>query len=221
MRRLLRNNSLSITMFGLFLVLLVLQSITGWRSANQDNQEHRQPAESYTGYLTSGHFLEATAENWESEFLQMAAYVALTAFLFQKGSPESKDPDGQEPVDEDPRQQRDKPDAPGPVRRGGLALLMYEHSLSLTLAALFLLSFLLHAIGGHAEYNQQQLEHGEAPVSLLGFMTSAQFWFQSFQNWQSEFLAVFALAVLGIFLRERGSPESKPVAAPHAETGTM
>jgi hypothetical protein len=144
----------------------------------------------------------------------------LTAFLFQKGSPESKDPDGQEPVDQDPRQQRDNQHAPGPVRRGGLALTMYEHSLSLAMVVLFVVSFLLHAVGGHGEYNQQQLEHGEAPVSLLGFMTSAQFWFQSFQNWQSEFLAVAALVVLGIFLRERGSPESKPVAAPHAETGT-
>jgi hypothetical protein len=221
MRRLLRDNGLSITTFGLFLVLLVMQSLTGWRTANQDNQEHRQPTESYADYLTSDHFLEATAENWESEFLQMASYVVLTAFLFQKGSPESKDPDGQEPVDQDPRRQRNHPNAPGPVRRGGIALTLYEHSLSLTMAALFLVSFLLHAIGGHGEYNQQQLEHGEAPVSLLGFMTSAQFWFQSFQNWQSEFLAVGALTVLGIFLRERGSPESKPVAAPHAETGSV
>jgi len=220
MRRLLHDNSLSITTFGLFVVLLVMQSLTGWRTDNQDRQEHRQPTGSYASYLTSDHFLEATAENWESEFLQMASYVVLTAFLFQKGSPESKDPDGQEPVDQDPRRQRNHPNAPGPVRRGGIALTLYEHSLSLTMAALFLVSFLLHAIGGHGEYNQQQLEHGEAPVSLLGFMTSAQFWFQSFQNWQSEFLAVGALTVLGIFLRERGSPESKPVAAPHAETGS-
>jgi hypothetical protein len=220
MRRLLRDNGLSITTFGLFLVLLVMQSLTGWRTDTQDRQEHRQRTESYASYLTSDHFLEATAENWESEFLQMASYVVLTAFLFQKGSPESKDPDGEEPVDQDPRNQRNDRNAPGPVRRGGIALTVYEHSLSLTMAALFLVSFLLHAVGGHGEYNQQQLEHGEAPVSLLGFMTSAQFWFQSFQNWQSEFLAVGALTVLGIFLRERGSPESKPVAAPHAETGS-
>jgi len=220
MRRFLRDNSLSITMFGLFFVFLLLQSITGWRTNNHENQEHRQPTESYAGYLASGHFVEATAENWESEFLQMAGYVVLTALLFQKGSPESKDPDGEEPVDQDPREARDRPGVPGPVRRGGLALTLYEHSLSLAFATLFLLSFLFHAAGGHAEYNQQQLQHGEAPVSLLGFATSAEFWFQSFQNWQSEFLAVFALAVLGIFLRERGSPESKPVAAPHAETGS-
>jgi hypothetical protein len=220
MRRFLRDNSLSITLCGLFLVFLLLQSITGWRTSNQDNQEHRQPTQSYPRYLTSAHFVEATAENWESEFLQMASYVVLTALLVQRGSPESKDPDAKEEVDEDPREARGREDVPGPVRRGGLALAVYQHSLSLALVGLFLVSFLLHALGGRDEYNQQQMEHGQAPISLVGFMTSAQFWFQSFQNWQSEFLAVSVLAVLGIFLRQRGSPESKPVAAPHAKTGS-
>jgi hypothetical protein len=149
----------------------------------------------------------------------MGAYVLLTAWLVQKGSPESKDPDGDE-VDADPRQQRHNPQAPGPVRRGGLVLTLYEHSLSLALFALFVLSLVLHALGGQAEYNQQQLEHGQAAVSLWGFVTGSEFWFQSMQNWQSEFLAVAALAVLSIFLRQRGSPESKPVAAPHAQTGS-
>jgi uncharacterized protein (DUF486 family) len=219
MRRVLRDNALSLTMFALFLVFLVAQSVAGYLNNNSDNQEHRQPPESYAQYLTSGPFVEATFENWESEFLQMGAYVLLTAFLLQKGSPESKKPDGDE-VDADPRKERDNPQAPGPVRRGGLLLTLYEHSLSLALFGLFLLSLLLHALGGHAEYNQQQLEHGQAPVSLWGFVTSSAFWFQSMQNWQSEFLAVAALAVLGIFLRQRGSPESKPVAAPHAQTGS-
>jgi hypothetical protein len=220
MRRFLRENSLSIVMFGLFLVFLLLQSLTGWRTANQENRQHDQPTESYVGYVTSGSFAESTFENWESEFLQMAGFVLLTVFLRQKGSPESKTLKGQEPVDADPTQARKSPGVPGPVRRGGLALVVYQNSLSLALVALFLMSFLLHALGGHAEYNQQQLEHGEAPISLLGFMTSAEFWFQSMQNWQSEFLAVGALTVLGIFLRQRGSPESKPVAAPHGETGS-
>jgi hypothetical protein len=219
MRRALRDNALSISMFGLFLIFLVAQSVTGYRTNNHDNQEHGQPPESYAEYLTSGAFAEATFENWESEFLQMGVYVLFTAWLIQKGSPESKKPDGDE-VDADPRQERDNPEVPGPVRRGGLALTVYEHSLSLALFGLFLLSFLFHALGGHAEYNRQQLEHGQATVSLWGFVTSSEFWFQSMQNWQSEFLAVGALAVLGIFLRQRGSPESKPVAAPHAQTGT-
>jgi uncharacterized protein DUF6766 len=219
MRRVLRDNGLSLTMFALFFVFLVAQSVAGYRTNNSDNEQHRQPRESYAQYLTSGSFVEATFENWESEFLQMGAYVLLTALLIQKGSPESKNPDGDQ-VDADPRQQRDDPEAPGPVKRGGLVLAVYEHSLSLALFGLFLISLVLHALGGHAEYNQQQLEHGAAPVSLWSFVTSAQFWFQSMQNWQSEFLAVAALAVLGIFLRQRGSPESKPVAAPHAQTGT-
>jgi hypothetical protein len=219
MRRMLRDNALSITMFGLFLVFLVTQSVVGYRSNNNENQAHGQPPESYAEYLTSGAFVEATFENWESEFLQMGVYVLFTAWLIQKGSPESKKPDGDE-VDADPRQERDNPEAPGPVRRGGLTLAVYEHSLSLALFGLFALSFVLHALGGHAEYNQQQLEHGQAAVSLWGFVTSSEFWFQSMQNWQSEFLAVGALAVLSIFLRQRGSPESKPVAAPHAQTGT-
>ena len=219
MRRVLRDNGLSITMFALFLIFLVAQSITGYKATNSDNEEHRQPRESYGEYLTSGAFVEATFENWESEFLQLGAYVLLTALLIQKGSPESKNPDSNE-SDEDPRTRRDDPEAPGPVRRGGLALSVYEHSLSIALFALFLLSFVLHALGGHAEFNQQQHEHGEAGVSLWSFVTSSQFWFQSMQNWQSEFLAVGTLIVLGIFLRQRGSPESKPVAAPHAKTGT-
>ena len=219
MRRVLRDNGLSITMFALFLVFLVGQSIAGFKTSNSDNEQHGQPPESFGEYLTSGAFVEATFENWESEFLQMGAYVVLTALLIQKGSPESKNPDGDE-TDEDPRTRRDDPSVPGPVRRGGLALAVYEHSLSLALFALFLLSFVLHALGGHAEFNQQQLEHGASTVSLWSFVTSSQFWFQSMQNWQSEFLAVGTLAVLGIFLRQRGSPESKPVAAPHAQTGT-
>jgi quinol-cytochrome oxidoreductase complex cytochrome b subunit len=219
MRRVVRDNGLSITMFALFLVFLAAQSIAGYKTNNSDNQEHGQPPESYIQYLTSGAFVEATFENWESEFLQMGAYVLLTAFLIQKGSPESKNPDGDQ-VDQDPRTQRDDPDAPGPVKRGGLVLALYEHSLSLALFGLFLLSLVLHALGGHAELNQQQLEHGAAPVSLWSFVTSSEFWFQSMQNWQSEFLAVAALTVLGIFLRQRGSPESKPVAAPHAQTGS-
>jgi hypothetical protein len=220
MRRFLRENGLSIVMFGLFFIFLLLQSLAGWRTANQEHQQHDQPTESYISYLTSGSFAESTFENWESEFLQMAGFVLLTVFLRQKGSPESKSLKAQDPVDADPTQARRSQGVPGPVRRGGLALAVYQNSLSLALVALFLLSFLFHALGGHAEYTQQQLEHGEAPTSLLGFVTGAEFWFQSFQNWQSEFLAVGALTVLGIFLRQRGSPESKPVAAPHSETGS-
>jgi hypothetical protein len=218
MRRKLRDNGLSLVMLGTFLVLLIFQSLTGWRVSNADAVEHHQPAHGYWRYGRSGHFAEAVFENWESEFLQMGAYVALTAFLIQRGSPESKKLQD-DPADADPRQAANDPNAPWPVRRGGLVLKVYEHSLSSALLLLFVLSFVAHVLGGHAEYNQEQMMHGEPPVSLWGFVSSAQLWFQSFQNWQSEFFAVFALAVLGIFLRQRGSPESKPVAAPHSQTG--
>jgi hypothetical protein len=219
MRRVLRDNALSLTMFSIFLITWAGMSVVGFLSANNDNEQHGQPRESYTEYVASGDFAEATFENWESEFLQMAAYVLFTAFLIQRGSPESKKPAGEQ-SDAPPQSRRDRRNVPWPVRRGGLVLKLYEHSLSLALFLLFLLSFVSHAIGGNAAYNQQQLEHGGEPISLWGFVSSSEFWFQSLQNWQSEFLAVGVLAVLSIFLRERGSPESKPVDAPHSRTGT-
>jgi hypothetical protein len=150
----------------------------------------------------------------------MGAYVLFTVFLFQRGSSESKDPDKEESVDEDPRQAQDRQRIPWPVRYGGLTLKAYECSLSVALIALFLFSFILHAIGGAREYSQVQLAHGGRAVSTAEFLRTSEFWFQSFQNWQSEFLAVFSIVVLSVFLRQRGSPESKSVAAPHSKTGT-
>jgi hypothetical protein len=219
MRRFLRDNALSLMMFGCFLVFWAAQSVSGWHADNADNRQHHQPLETYPNYLTTGHFVEATAENWESEFLQMSGYVFLTAFLRQRGSPESKPPEG-DASDQDPRDAGDRNEVPWPVRRGGLVLVLYEHSFALVLFVIFLACFAVHALGGTAEFNQAQLAHGEQAVSVLRFMTSSQFWFQSFQNWQSEFLVVGAVALLGIRLRERGSPESKPVAAPHSQTGS-
>ncbi|MFN8512867.1 MAG: DUF6766 family protein [Thermomicrobiales bacterium] len=219
MPRVIKNQSLTIVMFALFLLSALGMVVTGVRHYNDDQREHGQQAVGVSGYLRTGAFIEALFENWESEFLQMGVYVLLTAFLFQKGSAESKDPDGEEEVDKDPRNQRDKSDAPGPVKQGGLALLLYENSLAIALFALFVLTFALHALGGAADYNEQQLAHGGETVSTFGYLLTAQMWFESFQNWQSEFLSVGALVVLSIFLRQRGSPESKPVAAAHAETG--
>jgi len=219
MRRFLRDNALSLTMFGAFLLFWAVQSVSGYHAANADNREHHQPLETYPGYLASGHFVEATAENWESEFLQMSAYVFLTGLLRQRGSPESKPMEGDE-TDEDPRKARDREDVPWPVRRGGLVLTFYEHSFALVLFVIFLACFTAHALGGTAEFNQEQVAHGEQGVSVLRYLTMSQFWFQSFQNWQSEFLVVGAVALLGIRLRERGSPESKPVATPHGQTGS-
>jgi len=207
-------------MFGLFVLFLFAQSITGFAVYNDDQREHGEATISYPEYLSSGHFIEATFENWESEYLQMGAYVLFTVFLFQRGSSESKDPDKEESVDEDPQHAQDRADAPWAVRHGGPVMKLYEHSLAIALFLLFLFSFVLHAIGGAREYSQEQLAHGGQAVSTWEFLHTSEFWFQSFQNWQSEFLAVFSLVVLSIFLRQRGSPESKPVAAAHGETGT-
>ena len=220
MRKWVRENGLSIVLFGLFVVFLTAQSLTGWRSFNGDQTEHHRPTLGYGSYLTSAHFVEATFENWESEFLQMAAYVLLTVWLVQKGSSESKPLGGDPELEADPRTQKDSKDAPGPVRKGGVWLVLYENSLGLAFAILFLLSITLHALGGAREYSADQVAHGGAPVSLGQFVTTSTFWFQSFQNWQSEFLAVGTIVVLSIFLRQRGSSESKPVAAPHTQTGS-
>jgi hypothetical protein len=170
-------------------------------------------------YLRSSHFWEATSENWESEFLQMGAYVLLTVFLFQKGSSESKDPDKPCPQDKDPRDERDKPDAPWPVKRGGWVLILYEHSLLLAFLLLFIVSIAIHAAGGMRLYNEEQLGLGRQALSLGQYLTTPQFWFESLQNWQSEFLAIASMVLLSIFLRQRGSPESKPVAAGISATG--
>ena len=218
MRRFLWNNGLSIALFALFLGSQIGLSFVGLRHENNELADHGQPAIEYGAYVTSGGFLEATMENWESEFLQMFAYVILTAMLFQKGSAESKSPEGDEEVDHDPRMARN-PDRPWPVRRGGWVLRAYEHSLSIALFLLFILTFYLHAAGGARDFSEEQLLHGGAAVTTLEYIGSSRFWFESLQNWQSEFFSVGVLIVLTIFLRQRGSPESKPVAAAHSRTG--
>jgi hypothetical protein len=218
-KRWLHDNGLSLVAFALFLVSLVGMVASGQRDYNEEQRQHGEPTVGVVEYVGTGHFGEAIFENWESEFLQLAAFVVLTAMLYQKGSPESKDPNKREPVDEDPRHAQRRRDMPWPVRRGGLALKLYEHSLGLALGLLFLISFLGHLVGGRPEYSAEQEAHGGPPASLLDYLTSSTFWFESFQNWQSEFFSVGVLFVLGIYLRERGSPQSKPVAAPHDETG--
>jgi hypothetical protein len=214
------ENGLSLALAALFVVTMVGQALTGYRVFNEDAREHGQSAVTLTSYLSSGHFYEATAENWESEFLQMAFYVLLTVFLFQRGSSESKKLGDQEAVDRDPRLAKDKSDAPWPVRRGGWVLRLYENSLSIAFLLLFIGSFTVHALGGAAAHNEEAVAHGEIPQSTLEYMASAQFWFESFQNWQSEFLSLVAMVLLSVYLRQRGSPESKPVDAPHRETGS-
>jgi hypothetical protein len=218
-RAFLRRNSLSIVLLTFFALALIGQSVAGHRQYNEERQDHGQPPVAYADYVRGGEFLEATMENWESEFLQMFTFVLLTAWLYQKGSPESKPLNESNPSDRDPRKSRDKTYAPWPVRRGGLVLRIYEHSLSLAFLGLFILTFILHAIGGAQAHSEEQLLHGGETVTALEYVRTSRFWFESMQNWQSEFLALVAMVVLAIYLRERGSSESKPVDAPHSHTG--
>jgi hypothetical protein len=215
MRRLVRDQGLTIAAVSFFLVFFGAQILTGHRVYNADQQEHQEPTVSLAGYLRTGHFVEATFENWESEFLQMGAYVLLTAFLMQRGSAESRDPDQPKDADEEPI----TIESPWAAKQPGAIRFVYENSLAVALLAIFVICFLAHAWGGANVFSEEQLAHGGRPVSMWGFMQTSQYWFESFQNWQSEFLAVAALVVLSIFLRQRGSPESKPVNASHSQTG--
>jgi hypothetical protein len=167
-------------------------------------------------YLHTGHFISATFENFQSEFLQMGLYVLLTVGLRQKGSAESKSLTEQEEVDRTPRA---VPDAPWPVKRGGVWLKLYSHSLSIVFFILFFVSWGLHLYGSWQSHNAEQALNGQPAETLAAYITNPQFWFETFQNWQSEFLSVLSIVVLTIFLRQKGSPESKPVDAPHLETG--
>jgi hypothetical protein len=216
-RSFLRDNGLTLLFLLFFFPTLFLgQMITGARVYNQDLMEHGQAAIGMWEYFRSGHFLEATMENWESEFLQMFAFVLATAYLFQRGSAESHDPDEKS----DPHKPI-KRNSPWPVRRGGWVLRLYEHSLSLAFFVCFLVFLWLHAYGGAIDYNEEILDHGGGQlVTTWTFMKTSQFWFESFQNWQSEFLSVAAMVAFSIWLREKGSSQSKPVEAPHSETGT-
>lgn len=214
-----RERGLSLVLMGLFGLFTLAQLGTGLADYNAGQRAHGQPMVSLAAYLATGHPWEALFENWESEFLQMAVFVLLTTVLIQKGSPESRRPGVTEPVDLDPRRFADVPGAPWPVRRGGWALRVYEHSLGLAFVLLFLLSWAGHALGGFAEYGADQARHGQPAPGLLGYLTSPRFWFESFQNWQSEFLAIASMVWLAVYLRQRWSPESKPVHAPHADTG--
>lgn len=216
--RLLKDNSLTLVLLLLFAGSIVGQWLAGWHVAIEDAVRHGAVAPSLLHYTVSPEFLSSVFENWESEFLQMSAYVVLTAILFQRSSAESKDPDGP-PRDADLAVQAMKPGAPAILRKGRLARALYARSLGIVLFILFLLSFLMHWTQSAKAAAQEAAEHGEAALSTIAYLGDPQLWFESFQNWQSEFLSTAVLVVLSIFLRQRESPESKAVAAPHAHTG--
>jgi hypothetical protein len=204
MKHIFRHHGLSIVLFGLFLLCEGGLSLVGQYRHNQDQREHGQPQLGYLEYLASASFMESTLENWESEFLQMFAFVLLTAFLYQRGSAESRKLDEPEPVDRDPRLADRTAETPWPVRKGGWVLRLYENSLSAGLFLLFALSFVLHAVAGAREYSQQELVHGGNTVTVVQYLATSQFWFESLQNWQSEFFSIgITVVVLSIVLRQR------------------
>lgn len=214
----LKNNGLTIVLMLLFAATIVGQWVMGWHVENEDLTRHGEAAISLGQYATHPAFISSVFENWESEFLQMSAYVVLTAILIQKGSAESKAPD-EPPRDDDLEEQADKKGAPHILKAGAAARWLYAHSLGLTLFLLFIASFVLHWMGSAQAAADEAIEHGEAVKSTIAYLGDPQLWFESFQNWQSEFLSTAVLVVLSIFLRQRESPESKPVAAPHEQTG--
>ena len=214
-----RDRALTLVLMAMFLASLFGQMITGLYDYNSTRREHGESTVAIGGYLATGHPWEALFENWESEFLQMAVFVLLTTMLVQKGSPESRRPNVIELVDADPRQFAHQPGVPWPVRRGGWILRLYENSLGLAFVVLFFISWAGHAFGGFVDYADDQLTHVHIRPTFGEYLTSARFWFESFQNWQSEFLAIGSMVWLGVYLRQRWSPESKPVHAPHFETG--
>jgi hypothetical protein len=219
MRTWLRDHGLLVVNLALFLLFLAGMTFAGWSTYNQEQLDHGLAPVGLGTFLASGFYGESVFENWESEFLQMGMYVILTAKLFQRGSAESRDPDKAARQDADPRRAKITSATPWPVRRGGLVLRLYEHSLSLMFLVLFAASITLHAVTGSRAYTDDQLAHGLPGATPFEYVATSQFWFESFQNWQSEFLAVALIVVGAVYLRERGSPESKPVAAGHFETG--
>ncbi|GAB3792386.1 hypothetical protein GCM10028819_02480 [Spirosoma humi] len=218
MKKFLYENGLSILLLVITILTLLGQLVVGWHEFNNELSDYGRSPLTFGAYLTSGHCIEAVFENWESEFLQMGLYVILTVSLRQKGSSESKSLDSEEEVDREPSPTRKG--APWPVRKGGWILALYKNSLSIAFFLLFGLSFVLHAMGGVKQYNAEQVLMGKSEqLSFWQFLGTSEFWFQSLQNWQSEFLSVLSVVVLSIFLRQKGSPQSKPVDAPHSETG--
>lgn len=214
----LRDNGLTIVLVLLFAASLVGQWLTGLNFHNAELADHGEAPIGALAFLTDPQFLATVFENWESEFLQMSAYVVLTAFLFQRGSAESRDPD-EPPRDGQLAQIRPGKASPPWLRGSGARRWLYANSLGLVLFALFVASFVLHWMFSAREAAETELQHGGTPPTMAQFLTDSQLWFESFQNWQSEFLSTAVLVVLSIFLRQRNSPESKPLTAAHSETG--
>jgi hypothetical protein len=221
MKRFAYRNGLSLFFLAIFLLAVIGQAIAGHEAFNQEQVTHGEQAISLWSYVTSSHFGNAVMENWQSEYLQFTLFMLATVWLLQRGSPESKE-EGKEGLESDRAQQIggwSGPDAPKWAQVRGIRTWVYSNSLLIVMAVIFIGSWFAHSVTGWTDFNAEQATHGEPKVSWLSFVGSATFWEQTLQNWQSEFLAVGSFAVLAVYLRQRGSPESKPVGAPHEATG--
>ncbi|MGY1634288.1 DUF6766 family protein [Geodermatophilus sp. SYSU D01186] len=217
----LRANALSLVFGALFLVTLVGQAISGTADFNAQQVTDGLPTVSFLDYVTSSSFGVDVMENWQSEYLQFFLYVFATVWLIQRGSTESKEP-GQEGPESDEEQKVGRhadEESPAWARAGGWRTTVFSRSLGLLMGALFLLTWAASSIAGWSAYNSEQLADKEDPVGWVGYLGEADFWNRSFQNWQSEMLAVGSMAIFSVYLRQRGSPESKPVGTAHADTG--
>jgi hypothetical protein len=221
MRKALRPYTLSLAFCTLLVLALLGQALTGRASYNGQATGAGLPVMSLAEYVTSSHFAVDVAENWQSEYLQFLLYILFTVWLLQKGSPESKELDraGRESDEQQKVGAHVRPDSPRWARAGGWRLRVYSRSLGLTMGAFFVLSWLAQLVAGRSAYNSEQLQTLQDPAGWGEYALSPDFWNRTLQNWQSEFLAVASMVVLSIFLRERGSPESKPVGEPHGSTG--
>ena len=221
MRRFLRENSLSITFGILFVAAVVGQAFAGWQQLDDRQVAEGLSSVTLAEYLTSADFAVDIAENWQSEWLQFFLYIITTVWLLQKGSPESKEltKAGAESDEEQKVGQHAVPNSPSWAKTGGWRTSLYSNSLILAMGTLFLASWLVQSIAGWAAFNEERLQRLQDPVTWAAYLLNADFWARTLQNWQSEFLAVGTMVVLSIYLRQRGSPESKPVGEPHASTG--
>ena len=227
--RALRSNSLSIFFGVIFLAALAGQAVAGHDKYNEEQIAHAQMAHeppqtiSLARYVSSSDFGRAVTENWQSEYLQFTLFILATIWLVQRGSNESKPEDrvGRESDRDQKVGRHASGSSPKWARVGGLRTFLYSHSLLIVMGAIFIASWLVQSLTGWTVYNDEQLQHEQATVSWLGYLGTADFWEATLQNWQSEFLAVGSMAVFTIYLRERGSPESKPVGAPHDATGAQ
>jgi len=221
MRRFVKENSLGLVFGLLFLAALIGQAFAGHADFNEQQIASGLPEISVGRYVTSADFAVDVTENWQSEYLQFFLFIVLTVWLVQKGSPESKKVEeaGLE-SDEDQRVGRyARDDSPAWARAAGWRRGLLSNSLGLVMAVIFLLSWLAQSIAGMSAFNEEQLRQRQDPVSWSAYLLEPDFWNRTLQNWQSELLAVASMAILAIFLRQRGSPESKPVGASHASTG--